>query len=82
MNINGLACGIEMYLGENLLKSDDTYIPIRWKEYNESIKKYHGVLSEKELIQNKFRERIKSGELGPVAEMQVLLNHIFNSFRS
>lgn len=82
MNVNGFACGIEMYLGEDLLNANGNYIPIRWKEYNAATNKYQGAINEKELIQKKFREKIKTGKLGSMLEMDILLNHIFTAFRN
>lgn len=38
MNINGFACGIEMYLGNDVLTKDGVAIPVQWKAFNEKEK--------------------------------------------
>jgi hypothetical protein len=80
MNINGTACGIEMYLGKGILKKDNKYIPIRWKEYSESLNKYHGALHEKDYVQKEFRKKIANGEVWPMEEMDLLLKAVFRAF--
>ena len=82
MNVNGMACGIELYLGKDLLIENGELIPIRWREYNDRVKQYHGVSDRKDLIQKRFREKLKSGNLGEIDEMKVLLEHIFGAFKN
>jgi hypothetical protein len=58
-NINGLACSIEMYLGYDILVSDELdyptkYIPIQWKGYSQGLKKYQGEILNKEQIHKKY----------------------------
>jgi HEPN/Toprim N-terminal domain 1 len=60
MNVNGLACGIEMYLGQDTLKVSDELSPVQWKSYNEKENKYLGEIANKGLIQTKFREKLKT----------------------
>jgi len=81
MNVNGLACGIEMYLGEDVLKRDNKFVPVQWKGFNDKEKKYQGELSDKATIQNNFREKLKSKTQTNYAEMDILLTEIFNAFR-
>lgn len=59
MNINGFAGSIEMYLGRDCLIENDNFIPIQWTGYIESIQKYQGVILNKEMIQKKFRKKVK-----------------------
>lgn len=80
MNINGLACGIEMYLGLDILTKNDKLIPIQWKGYDEKEKKYQGELSEKHLVQEAFRKKIKIDKGLELTEMNMLLTNIFNAF--
>lgn len=77
MNVNGSACGIEMYFGENILKQDGKHIPVRWVGYNEKERKYQGELQQKNDLQNRFREKLKEGLTFEYKEMDFLLNHIF-----
>lgn len=73
MNINGLACSIEMYLGDDILLKDGNYIPIHWKAYNEKEKKYQGELSEKSYVQDEFRKKIKDGNFKESSAMELIL---------
>lgn len=59
MNINGFAGSIEMYLGRDCLIENDNFIPIQWTGYIESIQKYQGVILNKEMLQKKFRKKVK-----------------------
>ena len=82
MNINGFACGIEMYFGEDVLKKGDEFLPILWKGYNEKEKKYQGEISDKGFIQNKFREKLKLFPEANFSDMNFLLMTIFNAFQT
>lgn len=59
MNINGLACSIEMYLGKDCLSPNGYLLPIQWTGLVESINKYQGVVQKKDDVQNRFRNKIK-----------------------
>ena len=61
MDINGLACSIELYFGEEILKRNGKYIPITWKAYNDREKKYQGEIQDKGVLQVLFRELVKEG---------------------
>lgn len=60
MDINRLACSIELYLGEDVLKENQDYIPIHWKQYMKNIEKYHGGLLKKSLVQKKFESKLET----------------------
>jgi len=81
MNINGLACGIELYLGEDVLKKAGKLIPVLWTGYNEYKKLYQGEISDKKYVHEKFKEKIKKGNTSNMQEMNALLKTIFNSFQ-
>src|SRR5690554_207878 len=76
MNINGLACGIEMYLGTDILKKEDELIPVRWKNFNEKEQKYQGEILEKTFVQKEFRKKLKSSRNEGFSELDCLLNAI------
>ena len=42
MDINGLAGSIEMYLGVDSLTEKKELIPVQWKGFDSSLKKYQG----------------------------------------
>lgn len=82
MNINGLACGIEMYLGLDMLIDNNGYIPIHWKAFNDKENKYQGEISDKKLIQENFRKKLKSNDSSNFEEMKLVLTSIFTAFRN
>lgn len=60
MNVNGLSCSIEMYLGSDILKNESgEYIPIQWKGFERSMNAYQGEILEKKLIQDRFELKLK-----------------------
>lgn len=85
MNVNGLAGSIEMYLGEELLKENNKFIPVYWKGYQEKSKKYQGEIDKKKEIQNKFRDKIKNFNPDKIdanewENMNLILDLIFKAF--
>lgn len=87
MNVNGLACSIELYLGKDILQNDNGYIPIQWKGYDQAVGKYQGEVTDKLTIQKKFQ--IKVGEClqdrnkivsDNWVELEKLLKTVFNAF--
>jgi len=80
-NVNGLACGIEMYLGQDVLTKDDGLIPVRWSSFNERERKYQGEISDKKYVQEAFRQKMNDGFPPLWDEMRVLLNVIFTAFK-
>lgn len=81
MNVNGLACGIEMYLGKDTLTKDGHFIPVHWRAYNEKEKKYQGDISEKGFVQDSFRQKIQSNSNSDFSTLDLILKLIFKAFR-
>jgi|HigsolmetaGSP11D_1036233.scaffolds.fasta_scaffold00324_4 hypothetical protein len=92
-DINGLACSIELYLGRDILINNDEYdyptkyIPVQWKGYSQSLRKYHGELLNKEQILKKYfkllddiKRRPELKELHDWTGMEKILDMIFNAF--
>ena len=82
MNINGLACGIEMYLGSSILKQGGVFPRIRWKNFNDRLQQYHGTLENKSAIQESFLLKISQGEIWEMPEMRLLLSRLFSAFQN
>lgn len=87
MDINGLAGSIEMYLGADVLKQEESFMPIQWKGYDSKLKKYQGEIIDKTKIQKDFKKKIKECEHDRNKikhenwkEMHELLQMIFNTF--
>jgi len=78
MDINGLACSIELYFGEEILKRNGEFVPITWKAYNDREKKYQGEIQEKGEVQNRFRDRAREGY--HCGDMELILTTIFKAY--
>lgn len=62
-DINGLACSIELYLGEDILKDENSeYYPIHWRGYDVGSKQYQGEILNKTEILNKFKAKLEACE--------------------
>jgi hypothetical protein len=53
-NINGRACSIELYLGEEILKEGDEFISVHWRNLEDQINEYQGEIFQKNSIQEEF----------------------------
>ena len=61
LNINGLACSIEMYLGKDILQNPTgEYIPVQWTGFDKIMKAYQGEVIDKKLIQDRFEIKLKT----------------------
>ena len=80
MNVNNVACSIEMYFGENILTKDDTLIPVQWKGYNDKEKKYQGEISDKKYVQELFRKTLKASDTIAFSNMDFILKAIFDAY--
>lgn len=66
MDINGLAGSVELYLGEDVLRDGNgNLLPIQWKGYDFTIRKYQGEIINKSEIQKRFDEKITICEKYP-----------------
>ena len=89
INVNGLSGSLEMYLGQDILRENDELIPVQWRGYDTSLKKYQGELMNKALIQKRFYKKLDDCEKNPDdinkydwTGLELILNKIFNSFKS
>lgn len=87
MDINGLAGSIEMYLGSDILKQKDNFMPIQWKGYDSKLKKYQGEIIDKIKVQKDFKNKLKEcrNDIRKIddtewKEIHELLQMIFNTF--
>ncbi|MCG9628777.1 hypothetical protein L1D34_28635 [Vibrio mediterranei] len=88
-NINGLACGIELYLGKDVLEKDGELIPIQWKGFDSRISQYQGEILEKAEIQERFRQKVSKCsqdrnniQLTKWEELHHLFQHVFGVFHA
>lgn len=81
MNVNGLACSIEMYFGVDVLTRNNELIPIQWKGFEEKEKKYQGEIADKNYVQETFRKKLEKTEVTEIKDLNKLLNGIFNAYK-
>lgn len=59
MDVNGMAGGIELYLGKDvLLDRSGNLNPVQWTGFNAGIKKYQGEVLNKDEVQKMFRKKL------------------------
>lgn len=85
-NINGLACSIELYFGEDSLLDDGgKLIPIQWEQSRDNANR-QGSITFKNKIQEKIRAKINNAKLQPQLDINdwrdadKILKMIFNAF--
>lgn len=81
MNVNRLACSIEMYFGVDVLTRNNELIPIQWKGFEEKEKKYQGEIADKNYVQETFRKKLRKTEVTEIEDLNKLLNGIFNAYK-
>ena len=65
INVNGLAGSIELYFEESALRDENqNLIPVVWKGFVESEKKYQGEISKKIEVQSRYKEILAHIETG------------------
>jgi len=66
MDVNGLACSIELYLGADVLGDSPTQlIPIQWKGYDDKLRRYQGEIMSKPEIQSRVIEKLEQAKQDP-----------------
>lgn len=88
IDINGLACSIEMYLGQNILVDrNKKFIPIQWGGYMQAAKKYQGEITSKVKIQDDYLKVISKTKANPDlikkhdwSGMHSIFQTVFNAF--
>lgn len=88
ININGLACSIELYLGKNILVDENkNFLPVQWGGYMQGAKKYQGEIINKAIIQDKYLKFLSKVKANPTLSrkhdwsgMRSIFQTIFNVF--
>lgn len=81
MNVNGLACSIEMYFGVDVLTRNNELIPIQWKGFDDKEKKYQSEIADKNYVHDTFRNKLKTAEVTEIKELTELLIGIINAYK-
>lgn len=67
-DINGRACGIELYLGKSALSANGSLRPVRWTGYDKRGDTYQGEVDQKEAVQEAFLTTMRDGVGDPELE--------------
>ena len=85
-DINGSACSIELYLGEDILKEGGMLTPVQWKSLDNRINKYQGEIKNKDKFKQKFMGKLKRCQeslsfINPTdcKEVNLILKSIFSA---
>lgn len=65
MDVNGLACSIELYLGVDVLLVDGKLTPVEWKGLDEGSRRYQGGVLGKSQIHHRFAAKLARCESHP-----------------
>lgn len=88
VDINGLACSIEIYFGIDVLSNAQGELePIQWMGYNKTLQQYNGEIIAKREIQEKYRtllDKVERGQIGinecDWSGMKEIFQSIFSAF--
>ncbi len=66
MDVNGLACSIELYLGSDVLRGNDGRSqPVQWRGFNQKLQRYQGELIDKRRAQEAFIDKAQAALASP-----------------
>jgi hypothetical protein len=87
MDVNGLACSVELYLGRDVLEQDGELVPVQWRGYDEGLRRYQGEIAGKKTLQERFGEKLSRAESNPLIKseqdwggMRLILEQIRTAF--
>jgi len=84
LDVNGIAGSIELYLGEDVLKTDGVNLsPVQWTGYDKQMGQYQGEVLEKAQLHDRFRQKISrlNGPPGPDWDaLRAVLRVVFSAF--
>lgn len=88
MNVNGSAAGIELYLGHDVISDDHgKLIPIQWKGYEPTLKRYQGEILDKRGCIERFTRKVRCAKQnggapasGNWSELGAIVNLICTAF--
>jgi len=87
LDVNGLAGGIELYFGLDVLRQNGKLTRVQWTGYTSKLKQYQGELLNKKRLQERFREKLNAATPEDVdwnsddwIGMRLILESIFGAF--
>jgi hypothetical protein len=88
LDINGLACSVELYFGVDVLTLGGQLIPIHWKGYDVSVDQYQGEIIRKQELQDAFFDKLSKCVadrtlIGTTdwSGIELILSEIFRAFQ-
>ncbi|MFI5117982.1 MAG: HEPN/Toprim-associated domain-containing protein [Terriglobales bacterium] len=88
MDINGLACSLELYFGVDVLRSEGGMTPIQWTGYNRALNRYQGEILDKDRLIEGYRRKLDDCEADTsridsmdFGTMRLLLREVFAVFQ-
>lgn len=88
VDINGLACSIELFFGTDILRNEYEFIPVQWKGYNERLQGYQGEIIHKQTLHKHFLDKCNQCIENPKLidkldwqPMHLVLEKIFSAFQ-
>jgi hypothetical protein len=88
MDVNGLACSLELFFGETVLRDASRALtPVRWTGYNSKLGKYQGEISNKSALCRSYLKVLRNAERSAEAServdwipMRTLFRSLFAAF--
>jgi hypothetical protein len=86
-DINGAACSIELYFGRDILERSGQLVPVKWRGFNESVKRYQGEIQFKDSLKSAFLAKVNAARSDSTvldqqdwSDMRLLLETIIDTF--
>jgi len=87
MNVNGIAGSIDLYLGNDVLREEDSKLaPVQWTGYEAGVGKYQGEVLFKDRLHERFKKKLQASseaeilEASDWADIRLVLSTIFRAF--
>lgn len=90
IDINGLACSLELYLGRDVLEDSTRQLtPIQWGGCMQGMRQYQGEIINKSGIQERYFQKLREASTNPAllqtydwSGMHLVFQEIFNAFKN
>ena len=88
-DINGSACSVELYFGQDVLSAFGDFVPVQWRGYDDRFKPYQGEIRNEDGLQLEFLRKSEAArqDRNLIAsqdwqDMRKLLNAIINALNA
>lgn len=62
LDVNGMAGSIELYLGEDVLRSGTDLAPVQWTGFDSTLRQYQGEVLDKDIIHERFFRKVEAAK--------------------